>query len=252
MSYYATNAVYKLLEAHRNEQFIWASGTAWILLYADNTAHVRAVAFVSGHSMGSTDSQIVDRLKAAETTANLLAEIAQLPFAVIQFDNRAASIDRVELNGNSIELSALRDWFSKVGLPVNAGATQKPINSAESSAYHNWQRNNLGSIKVSDVDLIRIDAGAKSVAELVELKRSFDPLEKWKPYPQDFDNFNVVANLANRIGAKFTIAYNQRVSKTEIGDDASRLSLFSYSKSNGPQILGVVTFDQFVKGAYLS
>lgn len=252
MRYYTTNAVYKLLEAHHNEQFVWVSGTAWILLYADNAAQVRAVAFVSGHSMGSADSQIVARLKAAETAANTLAEVAQLPFAVIKFDDRAASIDRVELNGNSIELPALKAWFSKIGLPVNAGATQKEINSAESSAYHSWQRNNLGSIKVSDVDLIRIDAGAKSVTELIELKRSFYSLEQWKPYRQDFDNFNVVANLAIRIGAKFTIAYNQRVTKPEFRDDASRLSLFSYSMSNGPQTLGMVTFDQFVKGAYLS
>lgn len=251
MSYYATNAVYRRLETAPVKHLVWASGNAWILVYADPTAHVRTIVFVSGNSMQNAEPAVHDRLSVAATAARALAMKSAVPYAAITFDDEANSIDGVRLDDQPIGLAELKTWFSGVGLAVNSGATRKEINSAESSAYHNWQRNNLGAIKVSDVDLIRWDGDTGTAIELLELKRSFYALEAWRPYPQDFPNFNVLANLASRTDARFTIAYNRRVTSPQFLDDASRLSLFAYSANGGPTSLGQVTFEEFTEGQYL-
>jgi hypothetical protein len=144
----------------------------------------------------------------------------------------------------------LKGWFASVGLPVSAGAPQKAINSRQSSAYHDWQRGNLGAIKVSDVDLIRLGSDDQTPTEVIELKRSFYPLGSWRPYTQDYPNFNVISDVTGRVGARFTIAYNRRVTNPSFVDDASRLSLFAYSKAGGAQALGEFSFEQFANGAY--
>ena len=246
-NYYKTNAIYAELEKCGDIPFVWTSGNAWILLYADNTAHVRLVAFVSGRSTTQAGQGILSRLEAAQSKAVGLDKDAGAAFATIQFDDKAASIDNVDLDGHTVTLGELKDWFAATGLAVKGRTTAKAINDASSSAYHNWQRENLGAIKVSDLDLLRLDPNTGRVVEILELKRSFIPLDKWRPYPEDFPNFNVVSNLAARVGARFTIAYNVRVKQPEFHDDVSRISLFAYSFDDGARALGVVPLDRFLR-----
>ena len=248
MNYYKTNAVYIELEKLNDSQFIWVSGNAWILLYADSSAIVRVLAFVTGASTLKAEDLTLKRHSRARQTASMLAEAAGLKFTSIEFDDNAESIVNVKQDGNLRSLGELKKWFSAAGLPVSGAATTKAINKASSSAYHYWQRANLGAIKVSDLDLLRVDNSSGKVVDLYELKRSFISFSIWKPYTQDFPNFNVVANLAERIGSRFTIVYNIKEKGPTFRDDASRVSLFAYSRASGAHALGAVTFDDFVKG----
>lgn len=250
MKYYSTNSVYEELIKQYSGDLVWASENAWILLYADCSASVKVVTFVSGDSTRQARPSVVARLKDAENASRMLASSAKIPFASICFDDAATEIDHVYLNSHSVSLLTLKEWFSGNGLRVDSGSTGKAINSRASSAYHNWQRSNLGAIKVSDVDLIRLDNVDQHAIELIELKRSFYSLKDWEPYPEDFQNFNVVANLADRIGARFTIAYNVRTKKPPVLDDPSNLSLFDYSKNGGARSIGVRPFAHFQQGQY--
>lgn len=249
-NYYKTNAIYVELEKRGSVPFVWTSGNAWILLYANSAASVRVVAFVTGKSTTKSGEDQRLRLEAARATAVAMATAAGVPFAAIEFDDEAESIDSVTLNGIAVSLDELKAWFAKAGLPVQGPTTSKTINDASSSAYHNWQRANLGAIKVSDIDLVRLAPKTKAATEIFELKRSFIALEKWKPYTVDYQNFNVLADLATRVGVRLTIAYNVRVTKPVFVDDAARISLFAYSRDAGARSLGEISFDEFLQGKY--
>lgn len=244
MAYYTTNAVYQELEKYYDGSFVWASGSAWILLYSDSSASVKALVFVSGKSCHGVNSQADTRISAAEAAARKLAATGGIPFATILFDDLAVEIDHVQLDTRLVTLSELKNWFFDKGLDVKTGSTRKAINSRESSAYHNWQRANLGAISVTDIDLIRFDDERKQIIQLIELKRSFYSLSKWSPFPVDFPNFNAIESLASRVDADFLIVYNVRY-KEPWRDDASSLSIFSYSESEGPRSLGVKSINDF-------
>ena len=244
MTYYTTNAVYQELEKHYDGTFVWASGSAWILLYSDSSASVKALVFVSGKSSHGLNSEADSRLLAAEATARQLAVTGGIPFATILFDDLAVEIDHVQLDTRLVTLSELKNWFFDKGLDVKTGSTRKAINSRESSAYHNWQRANLGAISVTDIDLIRLDHKGNRIIQLIELKRSFYPLSKWSPYSVDFSNFNAIESLAGRVHADFLIVYNVR-HKDPWHDDASSLSVFSYSENGGPVSQGVKSINDF-------
>jgi hypothetical protein len=248
-NYYKSNAIYDELERRGAAvPFVWVSGNAWILIYADNTAAVQVVAFVSGKSTMLANAAITLRLGAAKAAAMTLAASAGATFAEIQFNDEEISIDSVLLNKTQITLGELKNWFERAGLDVRGTVTSKAINDASSSAYQNWQRENLGAIKVSDVDLIRLNPKTGGAVEIIELKRSYFSIEKWRPFEVDFANFNVLSNLAARIGAKFTIAYNVRSKSPYFHDDATLISLFSYSRDEGARARGVVSFEQFLSG----
>ncbi len=249
MSYYKTNALYQELEKREDPAFVWVSGNAWILLYADSSAIVRVLAFVSGSSVLQAVGSSRSRLEIARGIAETLAVEANVPFTDVEFDDSVQSISSVRQDGETKSLDELREWFEAAGLPVTGKVTTKAINDASSSAYHNWQRANLGAIKVTDLDLIRLDSATGKVVEIYELKRSFQSFTVWRPYPVDFPNFNVVANLAERVGSWFSIVYNIRETKPVIRDDASNVSLFEYSSSKGASALGVFSFEDFVVGS---
>jgi hypothetical protein len=244
LAYYTTNAVYQELEKYYDGSFVWTSGSAWILLYSDSAASVKALVFVSGNSSHGLNSEADARLLAAEAVARKLAIAGGVPFATILFDDVAVEIDHVQLDTRLVTLSELKNWFFDKGLDVKTGSTGKAINSQESSAYHNWQRANLGAISVTDIDLIRLNDDRKRVIQLIELKRSFYSLSKWSPYPADFSNFNAIESLASRVDAEFLIVYNVRYKNPWL-DDASSLSIFSYSESGGPVSLGVKSINDF-------
>lgn len=180
--YYKTNAIYLELEKRNDVQFIWVSGNAWILLYADNSSTVRVLAFVTGFSVCNLNGPSQERLGRARKIALMLAETAGIKITFIEFDDKAESIVNVKQDSNLQSLEELKQWFRAAGLPVSGATTTKAINDASSSAYQYWQRANLGAIKVSDLDLLRIDHTSGKVVDLYELKRSFITFEAWKPY----------------------------------------------------------------------
>ncbi|WP_423395651.1 hypothetical protein [Burkholderia sp. LMG 21824] len=246
MTYYQSNAVYKALEQSTNHPFAWVSGNAWMLVYGDDSAEPRLMVLAHGRSWKPEPT--------AMRTFEMIAAAAGLPVVRIAFDDAADSVNDVHYAngladlGTTISLADLKAKFQGFGLPVIGGACGKSVNDATSSAYHNWQRDNLGAIKVTDVDLVRIDI-AGMPCEIVELKRSYYALDKWQPFPNDFVNFNVLRAVAGRAGLRFTIAYNVR-QKTPFRDDASLLSLFDYPMPNSPKFLGHFPFWDFAAGKY--
>lgn len=251
-SYYSRNALYDRLEKAGCRDFHWAAGNSWVLLYGDGDGNPKLVVFASGRSTEDLSAAAGERLRRTLALAEHLAGRADLPFATIGFDDRAAEISEVSLNGTTVGLDELKAWFSKSGLAVqghDGRAPLKAINDASSSAYHNWQRAALGRIVVTDIDLIRTDAGTGAFISLYELKRSYLSLEDWTPFTADYPNFNMISGFTDMAKVDFQIVYNVRHKKPRFFDDASRLSVFSYSRATGPRRLAVISFDDFVRKA---
>ena len=247
MSYYRTNAIYESLCKEEGHRFFWVSGNAWMLLYGSSDAEVKAIVFVSGRSW-KPRGDIISLIES-------ISHNSGVPLLFVNFDDSAKEIEGVEFRKigqdfTSLSLEELRDEFSSVGLPVKGGMCGKCVNDSTSSAYHKWQRENLGSsITVSDIDLIRVGENGDPI-EAIELKRSFFPLNRWRPYPDDFPNFNVVLSLCEKAEMRFTIAYNVRETKPSFFDDPSRISIFSYPRRNYPIMVGEVSLQEFVEGFY--
>ena len=139
--------------------------------------------------------------------------------------------------------------FAELGLPVPKGGTKKLINDASSSAFHKWQRQNLGAITVSDLDLFRTKTSFHH-AEFIELKRSYIDVESWRPFRADFPNFLLMNSVARRCGVALTIAYNVR-HKNPLNDDPSVISLFGFSEHGSIIQKCRVSFEAFVAGSYM-
>lgn len=247
MSYYKTNAVYHLLNMEESHPFVWVAGNAWILIYGDHQATPKVIALVCGQSW------IIQ--KEITQTVKTLASQAGLPLLFIQFDDTATSIHRVKLRkpgqqACELTLDQLKNEFQTLGLPVKKGRCGKSVNSATSSAYHNWQRSCLGAIKVTDIDLIRLNPHGVPI-EAIELKRSFYALQDWQPYPDDYVNFDLLLAVCHRAGMQVTIAYNIRRTQPVFQDDASWLRLFSYQCPCRPVNLGILRYGDFLTGDYL-
>lgn len=246
MSYYKTNAVYGLLELEEVHPFVWVSGNAWMLVYGDQNASPRALVLAFGSSWSIQ--------KDVTRVAKKIAQKSGIPLLFVKFNDAADSIDKVGFGKpgqppRELTLDQLKDEFQKVGLPVKGGACGKSVNDATSSAYHNWQRSSLGSIKVTDIDLIRLSAEGEPI-EAIELKRSFSPLQTWNPYPVDYVNFNLLLAVCKLSSMRMTIAYNVRQTKPVFNDDASGFALFSYLAANSPLRIGQFSYSDFLVGNY--
>lgn len=253
MSYYTGNDVYRRLEEINDPRFLWTSGSAWFLIYGDRYSHEKAVVFVTAKSIINKHPEIIERAKNSWTLAGSLADRTGLPFFDIRYEDRFGKIDSVTLDKTPISLEELKNRFEKIGLEVERGSTGKAINSQESSTYHQWQRDNLGSTStVSDIDLLILNDSLSTPIEIVELKRSRLRIEDWSPFRKDFPGLNLIANMAHRINARFTITYNYHVKEPVYIDDASSMSLFECSSTiENARHLGIFTFDEFVAGDYL-
>ncbi|WP_409476652.1 hypothetical protein [Stenotrophomonas sp. Y-13] len=246
MSYYKTNAVYNALSAEQSHPFVWVSGNAWMLIYGDQSATPRALVLAFGNSW-SLQKDVIQ-------TAKKISSKSGIPLFFVKFDDGANSIDKVGFGRPGqqpceLTLDQLKDEFQKIGLPVKSGACGKSVNDATSSAYHNWQRSSLGSIKVTDIDLIRLSTDGEPI-EAIELKRSFSPLQEWNPYPVDYVNFNLLLAVCNQSAMRMTLAYNVRQTKPVFNDDASRFALFSYVTTNSPVRIGQFNYSDFLAGIY--
>jgi hypothetical protein len=251
MEYYRSNAVYDaILNSNQRDDFTWAAENAWILVYGTAEAAPLLIALVFGMSSG--------RNQVLFDTVRTLSRITNTPGIAIEFDDTETEISTVQLwksiHDSTIVTATLEDLkrhFQTLGLAVSSTPIGKAINDKSSSAYHNWQRSSLGgSITVSDLDLIRL--GPNEFIEVLELKRSFYPVESWQPYRDDFRNFQLISNLLNGTGIRFHIAYNQRV-KTPYKDDASRISVFEFRNGQPPTTLklGIYTIIEFLSGEHL-
>ncbi|WP_070965104.1 hypothetical protein [Vibrio sonorensis] len=237
MCFYRTNAIYQALADKKIKDFYWVSENAWILVYGDSNNNPKVIVLAFNEKW-AVDSKIV-------SLASTIAKKADLPMFQVRFNSSQPEIDSVELASfdgalNTVSLQQLKDAFAKTGLPVSDKPTKKAINSAESSAYHSWQREQLGKkIVVADIDLIK----ESDKTTIIELKRSSFELDRWSPFRVDFPNFYVLENLCKMTGDGFFILYNRRVEEPEFFDDPSTVSVFTFNSGN-PKKVGIFSFDK--------
>ncbi|WP_348234918.1 hypothetical protein [Vibrio parahaemolyticus] len=242
MSYYVNNAIYSELKRKNIKNVFWVAENAWILVYG-NANLIPKVVVIAHTKNWSVDYEIINVTKK-------IANDASLRMLQICFDSTSPEIEFVDLINEDgslqeITLGELRSTFKDLGLPVSNTETQKAINSAESSAYHHWQRISLGrGLCVADIDLLKRRKDGRY--SIVELKRSFYALDKWSPFPADFNNFYLLEKLCKMSGNSFFILYNRRMTKPKFFDDPSIVTLFDFNDGE-PIKLGKFKFEILFK-----
>jgi len=227
-----------------------------LLIYGDNYCKPMVLAYVKavrGNPLAQSSALESDLIQILVS----LAKPLHLPVIEIRFDTtsilRSVALSQLPASLHMISLENLAGVFASFGLPIISGKVVKEINDASSSTYHDWQRLVLGNmITVSDLDLIRMRSGIS--AEIVELKRSYKAVETWEPYEDDYPNFRLIWKVSSSAGLPLTILYNQR-RKNPFFDDISRVSVFSlnFGRTGVPWTkLGILGFEQFVRGEYLT
>lgn len=255
MRYYQTNNIYKYIIDNSLTNFKFTSGNLWQLVYGDSHCNPKLLAIVSG--VNSTEFKNSYFSKTEQEAFNLLAKISDktgLPLRFIRFitDTRIVqevlSFKKGQGSYEILGLNQLKESFRQEGLPVSNSSTNKYLNDATSSAYHNWQRNELGrDLKVSDFDLWRVNSNDYPI-ELYELKRSFIPLQRWQPYRDDYNNFNLIYNVIKDLEINFKIVYNLRT-KNPWNDDVSLLKIFNvnFRNVNPVQYNSTLKIQEFIK-----
>jgi len=245
--YYKGNAVYdELKKAPHN--FQWLDGNAWILLYGSKS-DFKLFVFV----IGVTWKKQYDIIN----TLRYIFKRTSVPVYIVKFDDSSSTnikevgfISSLTKKKEIISLENLKQRFSDVGLSIKSSPCKKYLNDKMSSAYHKWQREELGpEIIVTDIDLIRIGDNGEPI-EFIELKRSFMDVKQWFPYSDDFSNFNLIYKSIQATNIDFIIAYNQYIKKQITLDDCSRMSIFSYSVNKPKVIKRNIPFEDFLNKKY--
>ena len=256
MNYYRGTDLYGALSERAGDRFVWASGDAWCLVYGDAGAVPKLAVFVEAVEAERLSASISAERSRVRDAFFRLAYGAGIPSLHLRFaaDRTLGRVAVIGENGEAAELSLeeLSLRFLEAGVPIREGPAIKAINLQSSSAYHDWQRAALGGeITVSDLDLLRLGQ-AEAVTELIEVKRSYIELNRWRPYPQDFNNFRLLARLAEANGVPFTISYH-RFSGAPRVDDLSELSFWQVESHREPPVvqLGLFELDRFIDGEHL-
>lgn len=228
--YYKTNAIYKYIENNKLNNYEFCSSNLWQLVYADRYCIPRLMVVVSGVKYPEITKKLSEKELVAYTRMQQLSDISNINVKFIRFAIDQNQVDSVYLyesnNFIQISMSDLKMLYGSYGLPISKTSTDKYLNDKTSSAYHNWQRNCLGKdLKISDIDLLKVNSYNNKIDTIYELKRSIIPIEKWNPYPEDYNNFKVLANLVKGSGVSLKIAYNVR-RKNPWEDDISEIKVF--------------------------
>lgn len=244
--YYDGNSLYEALMSNFTGRYFWPPKRTWLLAYGNKSGEPKAIVFVKSYLGKSADEiENIMTIKVEEAGKDI-ARRNNIPFGVIEFEKE---LEGLTFNRERISLDTLRCRFKEVGLEV-IGITNKAINSATSSPYHQWQRNNLGQIRVSDFDLFASNTSESEINRIIELKRSYIPLSDWEPYKADYTNFDLIAKLCLKIDANFLIAYNVRHKSPSFLDDPSRIKIFEYKSDSGSKSLGICELSDFIQGKF--
>lgn len=237
--YYKSNGLYDYLENNPNPFLKFPEGNVWALIYADKDKDFepKVLALVIGtDSMGNEPTNVSE-------TKNLLSQVshsADVPLVIITFRTDLEQIEEVgyaigDDAVQQISLIELAGKFKDLGLPVNNRPTNHAINKASSSAYQNWQRNNLGDrIVAVDIDMFKVSEQGR-IIKFYELKRSYKSLDEWQPYVDDYNNFESISKLAKICEVQFDIVYNSRTTDPW-NDDVENLKVFNVDFSESQPV----------------
>jgi len=259
VQYYNDNKLYKFLR--NSYKFKFSPINVWELIYGDRNSNPKLLVLVAGIHKSDINKGLSYILnKGSYARLNYLSKQSGLPFICIAFEVDVEMIDKVyfvEQGGEfrNLTLNELKERFQTYGLPIKNSLTQKYLNDRTSSAYHKWQRNNLGNeITVSDIDLWIVDLKYNIPIAILEIKRSKIPLNFWKPFKDDYPNFKLISNLCNISNIKFKIVYYhmKKYMKEHTKDrpeNISRIKVFSVNVKKGQLIISsgkIISLSDFI------
>lgn len=229
MPEYRGNAIYDYVTAHHLDYY-FSAGDHWALVYGNSESIPKVLAFA--RKVRHLREDIPEEEKQHVLRAMGIAKFLRLPFLYVRFmpgGNQVSVWRTGDRVWRTVSYDRLRDLFEEYGV-VQPGTARKPVNQYTSSPYHDWQRENLGPITVSDFDLLKYKNG--EIAEILELKRSKIPLDQWSPYPNDFPNFALLLNAIVHAGKRtpFTLYYNV-MQNGPVGnrqEDISQIKVFDF------------------------
>lgn len=231
MQYYRGNALYRYIHSHHISDFHYVAGNMWQLVYGNHLCQPQLLILAIGATHRHYHHPFLEEEIEAFQLLKKLSEASGVPLKILKFNADASNIETLILfndiheKGYIISLRQLSVVFAKYGLPVSNSSTVKYLNDKTSSAFHKWQRECLGKkLTVSDIDLWRTKDEA-TIECIFELKRSYIPIDRWKPFRDDYQNFRLLSKLANMAGIDFKIAYNNRYKKP-FKDDVSKIKVF--------------------------
>lgn len=240
--YYENNALYDYLAARPHLPYRFFKAGLWHLVYGDQYYTPRLLIL---EIAASKETYTQETLSPTQIPAfDLLKKVGRqcaLPVLVVKYEQDSPQLQCVKVLDRQgffceIDLHELSRQYANYGLPVRNSPTAKYLNDRNSSAYHVWQRQCLGQqLKVSDIDLWRLDEWG-NVCAIYELKRSHIAIEKWQPYPEDYGNFKLLWNLADRAKCNFLLLYNVRI-KHPFLDDISQIKIFKIQFNQQPPII---------------
>lgn len=229
MLQYNGNAVYYYVVRNKSDYYFSAKDN-WMLVYGDSDSIPKIFVFVC--KVDNIDLCPPGELNNA-VMAESFAHYLRLPFLHVRF---TANSNMVSIRGSDnrnwsrVSYDELRDKFEEYGV-VRPGTAKKPLNQYASSPYHDWQRQNLGRITVSDFDLLKYRNN--KIEEIIELKRSKIDIDKWNPYPDDFPNFALIINAIVNSGKQipFNLYYNKmrEGEKGKRTEDISQIKVFQFA-----------------------
>lgn len=253
-NYYTTNAMYEYLEDNETPGFLFAKENIWLLIYGTAASEPRFILVASAVSrqemeeltLGEHEEDIIN-------VASRLSEKSGLNAYVLRYCKNDAALKDIQLINLREEvyvntsIEQLYDLFEGNGLSPSGTGSAKSVNDKVSSAFHKWQRANLGKeICASDIDLLRMD-GEEPVC-IYELKRSYYTLERWEPFSDDFPNYKLIATFASMANMDFQIVYNRRTT-SPFFDDISTLKRFTFSPQNErARYLDTISLEDFLRG----
>lgn len=255
-NYYQTNAIYEYIEKNKLPGYTLAKENIWLMVYGDPESIPRLLLVISAVPEERYENMdITPRERGVMELAARFAGKTRLEYRVVRYcqDWPLDKVQYMEYPSRHavIGINALKHLFERNGVkgdPLPGGdETSKELNDRPASAFHIWQRKNLGNITASDIDLIAWKN--RKPARIYELKRSYIALEKWQPYAQDFANFRLIARFAKKIGADFQIVYNRRT-KNPYFDDIRRLKRFAFFPEEGrAEYIDTIALGDFFGGA---
>ena len=233
MQEYRGNDIYKYI-LNNNYEYFFCVENNWILVYGNDQSVPKIIVYVS--KVKNIEASFTDEEKSAINKSYIIAKYLKLPFICVRFMVKSTVVLVWRTDTRSWEKMSydqLRDLYEKFGV-VQPGTAKKPVNQYVSSPYHDWQRQNLGRITVSDFDLIKYRNN--KVEQIIELKRSKKSLEQWTPYRDDYANFALLINTIVLSGKNilFTLYYNF-MQDGIIGnrrEDISRIKVYDFKVPN--------------------
>jgi hypothetical protein len=244
---YDGNAIYDSLQANSSSFLLKPGQEVWPLIYATKDGQPRVVVLVA------TDRATPNPFFVRQVEH--LAQKAGLPFRQLTFDASPPAgftgapgpltfVQHTHGQTQPVTQEAWKQEMESMGVEIR-GQANKPINRASSSAYHDWQRANLGNIRVVDLDLLRINPRGQ-LTHVIELKRSAMSMGAWQPFQADQPNFDVIAQVARKAGVGFELAFT-RYNKQTLRESTNQIKVFQFENGRF-QTKGIVAGRTWLTG----